>query len=59
MFQDTADMPGMGNYLDRSKIKLEEQEIINLEQQKKSKLLLLHSDCFTVCSLNLLLFYST
>ena len=59
MFQDTADMPGIGNYLDRSKIKLEEQEIINQEQQKKSKLLLLHSDCFTVCSLNLLLFYST
>ena len=38
MFQDTADMPGIGNYLDRSKIKLEEQEIINQEQQKKIKI---------------------
>ena len=36
MFQDTADMPGMGNDLDRSKKKLEEQEIINQELQKKS-----------------------
>ena len=57
MFQDTADMPGMGNELDRSKKKLEEQEIIKQELQKKY-LLLLHSDCFTVCSLNSLLFYS-
>ena len=29
MFQDTADMPGVGPDLDRSKQKLEEQEIIN------------------------------
>ena len=29
MFQDTADMPGMGTDLDRSKQKLEEQEINN------------------------------
>ena len=29
MFQGTADMPGMGNELYRSKKKLEEQEIIN------------------------------
>ena len=29
MFQDTADRPGMGNDLDRSKKELEEQEIIN------------------------------
>ena len=36
MFQDTADMQGMGNDLDRSKKKLEEQEIINQELQKKS-----------------------
>ena len=34
MFHDTADMPGMGNELDRSKKKLEEQEIINQESQK-------------------------
>ena len=34
MFQDRADMPGMGNELDRSKKKLEEQEIINQELQK-------------------------
>ena len=31
MFQDRADMPGMGTDLDRSKQKLEEQEIINQE----------------------------
>ena len=31
MFQDTADMPRMGNDLDGSKKKLEEQEIINQE----------------------------
>ena len=31
MLQDTADMLGMGNDLDRSKQKLEEQEIINQE----------------------------
>ena len=31
MFQDTADMPRMGNELDRLKKKLEEQEIINQE----------------------------
>ena len=36
MFQDTADMPGMGNELDRSKKNLEEQDIINQELQKKS-----------------------
>ena len=36
MFQFTADMPGMGNDWDRSKKKLEEQEIINRELQKKS-----------------------
>ena len=36
MFQDTADMPRMGNDWDRSKKKLEEQEIINQELQKKS-----------------------
>ena len=37
MFQDTADMPGIWNDLDRrSKTKLEEQEIINQELQKKS-----------------------
>ena len=35
MFQDTADIPGMGNELDRSKKKLEKQEIINQELQKK------------------------
>ena len=34
MFQDTADMPGMGNELDRSKKKLEEQESINQELRK-------------------------
>ena len=34
MFQDTADMPGMGNELDRSKKNLEEQDIINQELQK-------------------------
>ena len=34
MFQDTADMPRMGNDLDRSKQKLKEQEIINQELQK-------------------------
>ena len=34
MFRETADMPGMGNELDRSKKKLEEQEIINQELQK-------------------------
>ena len=32
MFQDTADMPGMGNELDRSKKKLGEQEINNQEK---------------------------
>ena len=31
MFQDTADMPGMGTDLDRSKQKLGEQEINNQE----------------------------
>ena len=31
MFQGTADMPGMGNDLDRSKKKLGDQEIINQE----------------------------
>ena len=34
MFQDTADMPGMRNELDRSEKKLEEQESINQELQK-------------------------
>ena len=34
MFQDTADMPGMGNDLDRSKKKLEEQEKFNQVLQK-------------------------
>ena len=34
MFQETADMPGMENELDRSKKKLEEQEIINQDLQK-------------------------
>ena len=34
MFQETADMPGMRNELDRSKKKLEEQEIINQDLQK-------------------------
>ena len=34
MFQDTADKPGIGNDLDRSKQKLEEQEIINQELKK-------------------------
>ena len=34
MFQDTADMPGMGKELYRSKKKLEEQETINQEKQK-------------------------
>ena len=33
MFQDTV-IPRIGNDLNRSKIKLEEQEIINQEQQK-------------------------
>ena len=36
MFQDTADMPGMGNEWYRSKKKPEEQEIIKQELQKKS-----------------------
>ena len=36
MFQDSADMPGMGNELYRAKKKLEEQEIINQELQKKN-----------------------
>ena len=31
MFQDTADMPGVGNDLVRSKKQLEEQENINQE----------------------------
>ena len=31
MFQDTTDMPGMGNELDRSKKKLDKQEFINQE----------------------------
>ena len=31
MFQDTADMPGMGNELDRSKKNLEEQDNIHQE----------------------------
>ena len=35
MFQNTADKPGMGNELDRSKKNLEQQEIINQELQKK------------------------
>ena len=35
MYQDTADMPGMGNELDRSKKNLEEQEIINHGLQQK------------------------
>ena len=35
MFQNTGDMPVMGNELDRSKKNLEEQEIINQELQKK------------------------
>ena len=35
MFQDSADMSGMGNQLYRAKKKLEEQEIINQELQKK------------------------
>ena len=37
MFQDTADMPGKGNDSDRSKKKLEEQEIIKQEKQKNHK----------------------
>ena len=37
MFQDTADIPGMGNELDRSKKKPEEQVIINQEIQKNHK----------------------
>ena len=36
MFQDAADMPGMGNELDRSKKNLEEQDNIHQELQKKS-----------------------
>ena len=36
MFQDSADMPGTGNQLYRAKKKLEEQDIINQELQKKS-----------------------
>ena len=59
MFQDTADMPGMGNDLDRSKKKTGEAGNYQQELQKKLYLILLHSDCFTVCSLNSLLFYST
>ena len=35
MFQDTVDTPGMGNELDRSKKKLEKQEIMNQKLQKK------------------------
>ena len=34
MFQEIADMPGMGNEVDRSKKKQEEQEIINQDLQK-------------------------
>ena len=34
MFQDTADMPGMGNELDRSKKNLEEEDNIQQELQK-------------------------
>ena len=36
MFQDSADMPGMGNELYRAKKKLEEQKIINQELQRTS-----------------------
>ena len=36
MFQDSADMPGMGNEFYREKKKLEEQKIINQELQKKT-----------------------
>ena len=35
MFQDTV-IPRIGNDLDRSKIKLEEQEIINQEQKNQN-----------------------
>ena len=34
MFRDMADMPGMGNDLDCSKKKQEEQDFINQELQK-------------------------
>ena len=34
MFQETSDMPRMGNELDRLKKKMEEQEFINQELQK-------------------------
>ena len=36
MFHNSADMPGMGNELYRAMKKLEEQEIINQELQKKN-----------------------
>ena len=35
MFQDTADMPGMGNELERSKKKLDEQKL-SIRNYKKS-----------------------
>ena len=43
MFQDTTDMPVMGNELDRSKKNLEEQEIINQELQKNISSMTEHS----------------
>ena len=55
MFQDTADMPGMRNELDRSKKNLEEQEIISQELQKKS-IVTFAFGLFYICRLNSLLF---
>ena len=43
MFQDSADMPGMGKELYRAKKKLEEQEIINQELQKNISSMTEHS----------------
>ena len=57
MFQDTADMPGMGNDSDRSKKKLEEQEIIKQEKQKNHNTFAF--GLFYSMQSNPLLFYST
>ena len=43
MFQDTTDMPGMGNELYRAKKKLEEQKIINQDLQKNISSMTEHS----------------
>ena len=52
MFQDTV-MPTIGNELDRLKEKRWRSKNLSIRNYKKSlQLLRLHSDCFTVCSLN-------